>query len=121
MKTDKIRRLEKQADLYLQSKYTPLNPQCIVCGGQTHAMHHVVFKSQSNALRYNPLNLVGLCAKCHTRLHFSGDPTILGTIIKKKGIKWFNQLQKERHQICKHTEEYLKGVIDSLSNPDLPF
>jgi 5-methylcytosine-specific restriction endonuclease McrA len=120
MKADraKIRKLEVFADKLLQSKLTPENPQCIVCGGQTSCMHHVVFKSQSNALRYNPLNLVGLCSKCHTRLHFSGDPAILGTIIKVKGIDWFDELQKIRHTtICKHTKEYLEGIIESLSKP----
>lgn len=117
-----IRKLEKQADALLQSKFTPLNPICIVCGGETSCGHHVVFKSQSNALRYSMTNLVPLCSKCHTRLHFSGDPAILGTIIKKKGIKWFDQLQRERHQICKHTKQYLEEIInDLMDSKSLPF
>lgn len=115
-KRAEIRKLETFADKLLQSKLTSENPNCIVCGGQTSCMHHVVFKSQSNALRYNILNLVPICSKCHTRLHFSGDPAILGTIIKVKGLDWFDELQKIRHTtICKHTKEYLESVIERLS------
>jgi len=114
-KRAEIRKLEKFTDSLLQSKFTPNNPICIVCGGQTSCGHHVVYKSQSNALRYSEINLVPLCSKCHTRLHFSGDPAILGTIIKVKGMDWFDQLQRERHQICKHTKEYLESVIERLS------
>lgn len=117
-----IRKLEKHCDALLQSKFTPLNPICIVCGGETSCMHHVIFKSQSNALRYSEINLVPLCSKCHTRLHFSGDPAILGTIIKVKGIDWFDQLQRERHQICKHTKDYLENIINNLlDSKSLPF
>ena len=28
--------------------------------------HHLIYKSQSLRLRYDPLNLVSLCYKCHT-------------------------------------------------------
>lgn len=114
-KRAEIRKLETRADLLLQSSFTPKNPICIVCGGQTSCGHHVVYKSQSNALRYSDINLVPLCSKCHTRLHFSGDPAILGTIIKVKGLGWFDELQKERHILTKHTKEYLESVIERLS------
>jgi hypothetical protein len=109
-----IRKLEKIADNLLQKQQVPNNPNCIVCGGITNCMHHVVYKSQSNALRYNPLNLVPLCSKCHTRLHFSGDPAILGTIIKIKGIEWFDTLQSLRHETIKQTKERLEAVIVEL-------
>ena len=115
-----LRNLEKKADCLLQIKFKEKNNICIVCGQQSSCGHHVVFKSQSNALRYSINNLVPLCAKCHTRLHFSGDPAILGTIIKVKGLDWFDQLQKERHKICKHTKEYLENIIEKLSSK-LPF
>lgn len=113
-KRQEIRKLEKTADKLLQMAEVPKNPNCIVCGEMTNCMHHVVYKSQSNALRYNPLNLVPLCSKCHTRLHFSGDPAILGTIIKVKGIKWFDTLQSLRHETVKETKERLEAVIVEL-------
>lgn len=114
-KREEIRKLEKTADKLLQMAQVPQFPNCIVCGGTTNCMHHVVYKSQSNALRYNPINLVPLCSKCHTRLHFSGDPAILGTIIKVKGVEWFDELQSLRHETVKETKERLENIIEELS------
>lgn len=111
----KYRALETKADRLLQQHYVPLNPNCIVCGGMTSEMHHVVYKSQSNALRYDPLNLVPLCKRCHCRHHLSGDPNILATIIKIKGQSWFDELQSRRHNITKLNREYLLGIISSIS------
>lgn len=115
-KRAEIRKLETRADVLFQIRFKENNPYCIVCGGESSCGHHVVFKSQSNALRYSMSNMVPLCSKCHTRLHFSGDPAILGTIIKKKGIEWFDEIQLERRKITKHTKEYLEGIIESLSS-----
>lgn len=117
MKADraKIRKLETFADKLYQCKYLQENPYCIVCGSPASCLHHVVYKSQSNALRYSKENGIPICSRCHTRHHLSGDPTILGTIIKVKGMKWFDRLQSDRHVICKHTKEYLESVIERLS------
>jgi 5-methylcytosine-specific restriction endonuclease McrA len=112
--SNKYRALEAKADRLLQQHYVPINPNCIVCGGMTSEMHHVVYKSQSNALRYDPLNLVPLCKKCHCRHHLSGDPNILATIIKVKGQAWFDDLQSRRHTITKLNREYLLNVIRNL-------
>ena len=107
--------LEKKADKLLQQHYVPINPNCIVCGGMTSEMHHVIYKSQSNALRYFSGNLVPLCKKCHCRHHLSGDPNILATIIKVKGQDWFDDLQARRHTITKLNREYLLGIIASIT------
>lgn len=88
-----------------------------MCGSPTSNMHHVIFKSQSNYLRYSENNLVPLCMRCHFKLHNIGDSEILGTIIKKKGMKWFDKLQQDRHIICKMKKEYLEDIIESLSTP----
>lgn len=59
--------------------------------------------------------MVPLCMKCHFKLHNTGDSEILGTIIKKKGMEWFDKLQHDRHILQKTTKEYLEGIIESLS------
>ena len=111
----KYRALEQKCDRLLQIHYVPLNPNCIVCGGMTSEMHHVIPKSQSNELRYFSSNLVPLCKRCHCRHHLSGDPNILATIIKIKGQEWFDDLQSRRHNICKLNREYLLNVIKLIS------
>ena len=111
----KYRALEQKADKLLQQHYVPLNPKCIVCGGMTSEMHHYIPKSQSNALRYDPKNLVPLCKRCHCRHHLSGDPSIVAEIIRKNGLEWDLDLQKRRHTITKLNREYLLGIISSIT------
>ena len=115
MSSSTVKSLRKKADRLAQIKYVPLNQECLVCGQPTSAMHHVIYKSQSANLRYNPSNLVPLCSRCHCKHHLSGDPVILATIIKKKGQEWFDELQQLRHIICKLNKGYLKEVIEELS------
>lgn len=117
MKTRKqsLKDLVTEADRLLQEKYVALFPECLVCGSQTSEMHHFVPKSQSNNLRYDPFNLIPLCRRCHARHHLSGDPSIVSTIIEKKGFAWNDDLQLRRHTICKTNKGYLETVIEALS------
>lgn len=109
------RLLEKKADRLLQIKYVNKYPSCLVCGQQTSEMHHFIPKSQSNMLRYDENNLIPLCKRCHCRHHLSGDPSIVATIVRKKGNEWYDFLQHQRHEICKMNKEYLLNIIKSLS------
>lgn len=106
-------RLRRKADRLLQEVYTKGN--CEVCGEPAQCVHHVIYKSQSNFLRYNPKNLVPICNKCHSLLHKTGDSRILGTIIAKRGIEWHEELQIIRHELCCLSEQYLKEIIDNLN------
>ena len=115
MSSSTVKSLRKKADRLAQIKYVTLNPICLVCDGQTAEMHHFIPKSQSNNLRYDPLNLIPLCKKCHCRHHLSGDPSIVATIIKKNGFKWEENLQRRRHILCKINQGYLKDIIQKLS------
>jgi len=115
MKRNPVKTLRNKADRLIQIKYVALNPSCIVCGQPTSEMHHVIYKSQSNNLRFDPLNIVPLCKSCHCKHHMSGDSFILATIIKVKGQDWFDDLQSRRHTICKFNQGYLKEVIERLS------
>jgi len=109
-----VRSLEKHADKLLQEKYVQLNTKCLVCGDQTSEMHHYIPKSQSNNLRYDPLNLVPLCKRCHCRHHLSGDPSIVAEIIRKNGLTWDEDLQRRRHIICKLNKEKLQEIVKTL-------
>lgn len=108
-------KLRKKADRLLQKKYT--FGFCEVCGlTRAHCCHHVVYKSRSNYLRYNPENLVRICNSCHDLHHRTGDPKILGTIIKKRGIEWYTKLEQQRDIHQKLTVEHLRQIIKELED-----
>jgi hypothetical protein len=110
-----LKSLIAQADKLLQLKFISTNKFCIVCGGSNIVGHHYIFKSQSKILRWDINNLVSLCPGCHTRLHLSGDPMIVQTILKKKGMAWADQLQDKRKQLCKFNKQYLSDIIKELN------
>ena len=103
-------RLKKKLDREIQLKYVPLNPNCLVCGGQTSCMHHYIFKSQSNYLRYDERNLVPLCLHCHTLLHKCGDPRINQQIVRIKGHEWADELQRDRRKPFNDTLANLQEI-----------
>lgn len=115
-----IRKLEKVADSLFQLAGKKLYPKSIISGEPTEVGHHFIPKSQSNNLRYDFNNFIPLTNKEHCRHHLSGDPSIVSTIILKRGYEWYNDLNLRRHIIRKQTKEYLESVIESLSNK-LPF
>lgn len=112
-----IVRLRDKADRLLQLRYVKLNPICYVCGKPTQVMHHYVYKSHSNNLRYDPDNLISLCNSCHFKHHWVGDSRIVATILRKKGFEWERNLNIKRYIIIKLNKEYLLGKIAELS-PD---
>lgn len=114
-KRAEIRKLEKRADALYQIRCRELKPVSIISGEPTEVIHHFVPKSQSNNLRYDMSNGIPLTCGEHFRHHTCGDPIIMSTIIAKNGLAWSNLLNKKRHIICKHTKEYLEGIIESLS------
>jgi len=88
------RKLVKRADRHLQDYYRREPMACEVCGNLAYAMHHFIPKSQSAGLRFEDINLVAICASCHTRHHLGGDPLVHGTIMKNKGMRWYKKLEK---------------------------
>lgn len=110
------RKLEKEADRLYQEVLIRLKPYSLVSGKPTEVIHHVVYKSQSKFLRFDFDNGAPLTHKEHARHHLSGDPAILGAIIKAMGQEWFDDLQLRRRIICKFNIGYLKGIIEGLKN-----
>ena len=109
-------KLRDDADKLLQEKFCSVNRSCLVCGNSNGVVgHHYIFKSQSNYLRFDMDNLVPLCPVCHTKLHLSGDPDIVATILKKKGMAWHDELQSKRRTLCKFNKQYLSGIIEELN------
>ena len=111
-----LRILEKRADQLFQIRGREKYPVSIISGEPTEVGHHFIPKSQSNNLRYDFDNYIPLTNKEHCRHHLSGDPSIVSTIVLKRGSKWYDDLNLRRHIIRKHTKEYLEGIIESLSS-----
>lgn len=112
-------KLEKKADTLLQQLVKKLYPRCEVCGNETQCGHHFIEKSKSNRLRYELINIIPVCRSCHSKIHnrFSyslGAYDIIDFIIKKKGRKWFNKLQKLRHELVKTDEAWYLTNIKNL-------
>ena len=111
----KLQRLKEKLDELIQKRYVPLNPRCYVCNAPTSEMHHFIQKSQSLFLRWDGRNLIPLCKKCHCKHHRSGDPAIVETIIRKKGFKWFDELEADRRKYYKVNIGILEAMIDEFN------
>jgi len=112
-------KLEKQADTLLQKNIVKKYPYCEVCRQPTQCGHHFIEKSKSNRLRYEEDNIIPVCLSCHCKIHnrFSyslGSYDIIDFIIKKRGKKWFNKLQKTRHELVKTDGNWYKNHIERL-------
>jgi 5-methylcytosine-specific restriction endonuclease McrA len=87
-----------------------------MCGKPTACGHHFIPKSASSALRYNPLNMVPVCAGCHLKFHSKHSAEIIGRIIEKRGVDWFKSIQKEKVKIIKTNTEYYKDALCTIES-----
>jgi len=117
---EEIEKLRDRADALFQIRGKEMFSVSIISGEPVQVIHHFIYKSQAKSLRYDFDNAIPLTNSEHCRHHQSGDPTIVAEILRKKGLKWEEGLQKKRHLLTKHTKEYLESVIERLSTK-LPF
>jgi len=110
----KKQKFKRELDRLWQKIFVAENPECLVCSNRTSAGHHYIQKAQSLYLRWDLRNGIPLCQHCHYRHHKSGDPYIHQTIIKRKGHKWADELQKDRRIIFKDTISNLEEVKERL-------
>ena len=89
-----IDKADRAVQDFYRAKYP--NRKCEVClVNQFYCVHHFIEKSKSNSLRFNSLNLIFICKRCHSLHHCFGDSTIHAKIIEKRGLKWWIKLEKE--------------------------
>ena len=115
-KVSKKQKLKRELDKFIQQIYVPLNPECLVCCNHTSCMHHYVPKAQSLYLRWRKENLIPLCQGCHFSHHSKGDPYIHETILKRKGFRWADELNRDRRIIVNDTIGNLVEVKERLLN-----
>ena len=89
---------------------------CEVCEKPAQQVHHFFPKGQFGHLRYNTDNGISLCNGCHFAHHSKGDPRIHQTIIKNRGIEWYNELLNEsrKNPASYQTIGYYKDKLKEL-------
>lgn len=72
---------------------------CEVCGGDQQVTHHFIKKSQSTGLRYDIMNGIHLCNKCHCAIHQGKRDNVTGLIVANRGAKWMYELELKRKEL----------------------
>jgi len=119
--TQKKKRLRSKADrLWFQLL---LKEKCEVCGRKAVQVHHAFPKGLFGHLRYDLDNGISLCVGCHFALHHKADPRIMAGIIKARGKKWYDKLEKRANSRTHYqtTITYYEQEIKELQEkmPDM--
>jgi len=92
--------------------------KCEICGENFRTTpHHFYYRSSIPWLRYEILNGIILCQKCHALLHFKDPKIIEEKIIKIRGKKWLNKLNKikdNKPRFFKTDLEWYEKKLDIL-------
>jgi len=114
-------KLERRNDALITPVVKVLHPLCEACNQPTQVGHHFIERSRSNRLRYDTINLIGLCASCHVKIHnrfgnsISGCLDIADIIRKKRGDTWYDQLKITAREIVKTDELWYEKWFEILS------
>ena len=105
-----LRLLIITADRQLQDWYRDMfpNEKCESCGAKFELIHHFIEKSRSSLLRFNSINLIFLCHKCHALHHRFGDTTVMARVILKRGQEWFTEIER----LKRISIQLLRGFIE---------
>lgn len=97
-----------------------LHPYCEGCGAPTSTGHHFIEKSRSNYLRFKPINFIGLCISCHSKIHNHFGNNIVGGVdlVKKiendRGKKWVKEIRGLEHKSIKADIIFWQKEVDNL-------
>ena len=104
----------EKADAAMQEYYREQAYQneegCEICGGVYSCKHHYFPKKKSATLRYDEDNLISICAGCHLG-HHMGDPRVHHKLEKKRGDKWFKDLEKKKAKTIQTSMGYYRDMI----------
>jgi hypothetical protein len=122
-KVSKLGSLQRKADKLIQIENRRCHKKCEACGGKNEVGHHWIEKSRSANLRYDFRNIIPLCNSCHAKIHNVFGNSVVGgldvaeIIIKKRGKRWKNQMDKDGRKEIKVNREHYEEVIKKLSPP----
>ena len=118
-----IGKLKEEADRAMQDSFRRNNPgkKCEMClVNDFQVMHHFIWKSQSNYLRYVEKNLVFVCNKCHSKFHAFPDPTYPIKVAKMRGQKWVDYIESHKHKLKSDSRAELQSIIDKYQRFPCP-
>jgi hypothetical protein len=115
--TDKTKLLH-EADKRYQIKYKKKYPYSAISGEPTEAIHHFIFKSDSNNTRFDGDNAVPVTIKEHRQIHDNAKHAgaLFNQISLWLGAERQQRLEEKRKIDCKLTEAYLKEKIEELND-----
>ena len=111
-----LRTLITNADRALQDFFRATYPddKCESCWRPAELRHHYIEKSRSSLLRYCTKNLIAICKSCHAKHHLYGDPTVMGRVLKKRGMRWFNWVEKQKTISIQLDEPFIRRCMKKL-------
>ena len=92
--------------------------RCEMGGMGVLQAHHIFHRANYPQLRYNPLNGACLSQGQHFKAHNQGEAELVGTLIKKRGQKWYDDLilTKIEGSGIQYTVEMLERIKSELEN-----
>src|SRR5665213_2247129 len=116
-KLKKIGELKEEADSNLQNWYRAnySDEKCEICGAPYEVLHHYIFKSQSNYLRYVIKNLIFVCRKCHYKFHNNYAQSAVAQIIKQRGQEWSDWIEAHKRLLKSDNRAELEAIISKFS------
>ena len=109
-------RLEKKGlELWKQACAKKWGTKCEICGKDASTFHHFIYKSASNALKFDVENGVPICRDCHFKIHRQKKNGFMALRIRdRRGKKWSDYIQSKDGVLINRTigwlEEQIKGL-----------
>lgn len=100
LKLPSTKTVRNRCDKLLTPIIKVMQPNCLLCGGETQVAHHHIKKSTSNSCRYYIPNLIGLCHKCHSTLHHD-ELLWCGRVVRIMGLAWLDDLEAKKRENSK--------------------
>lgn len=114
-KLPKLSSIRNKCDSLLTPIIKQKYPVCILGGELTQVAHHFVHRSKSNRLRYDLINLIPLCNKCHQKLHHN-ESYWAAVIVEEKGMEWFRNLDLAKRETVKTDIHWYMKNLARLQN-----
>lgn len=116
-----IKSLRNKTDKLLTPWIIGKHELCECCGSKATVAHHWIEKSRSSNLRYDERNLISLCGSCHIKIHNRFGNSVTGcldvaeAIIKKRGLKWKNEMDLEGRKVVKTNADFYQNAYEKIT------
>jgi len=108
------KRLDNKMLVWFREK----NNSCAMCGYPNFQMHHIYSKGAHQALRYDLMNLLPLCGRCH-RFKWHDDIGPAWEWFREKYPERDTYLKEAIKVFVKRDQEYYKKIDKALDERDI--